>query len=175
MKQPTRTACGLALITQMIGCGGMYYAPEPTSPQATLRIENTSNFGSVQMVVYDNPQCFGGKFIGSTPVQKGQSRELMISAGAPLTFAVTGDRGTRVTATGGTTPVISDISVKNCQTYSRFTPKPGGIYKISYADDGSACAISLYEVSAQPQRSTPFERLTYGRQSEKDLRLSCAP
>jgi len=179
MKHAIRSACGLALAAQLVGCAGMYYQPAASSPRAAIRLENKSEHGPVQMVVYDNPQCIGGKFIGANAVPKGYSRDIAVEAGAPLTFAVTGERGTTITTTRGQAigamPVISDITVRNCQTYSRFTPLPGASYKLTFTDDGAACAIALSEVSMQSERALPFEKLTYGRQSEKDLRLSCAP
>lgn len=179
MKNAIRGACAVALTTQLVGCAGMYYQPSASSPRAAIRLENKSELGPVQMVVYDNPQCIGGKFIGASGVPKGQSRDIAVEAGAPLTFAVTGDRGTTITTTrsqgSGAMPVISDIAVRNCQTYNRFTPLPGASYKITFTDDGAACAIGLVEVAVQSERALPFERLAYGRQSEKDLRLSCAP
>ena len=162
MKVSKELACVMVVAGLLsVGCGSIYYAPT-TSSVATLRVTNESALGAAGGGIYDNPDCIGGKAFGFNTAAPGQSLELAVDAGSPMTLVVDGDRGSDIRLRGG---IVDKAEIRRCAAPARFTPLPAGKYEAVFADDGRQCRVQLFDISTGSRRSVTYQPLVWGRAS----------
>ena len=100
-----------------------------------------------------------------------------IDAGKPITFDVGGDRGSKVGIAISPNQSFSlrNVDIKQCLAPARFTPKPGGSYEAVYTDDGSHCAVEIFDIASGSRRPAQFVKLVWGRVPADNPRGNCAP
>lgn len=166
-----------SITTMLAGCGSLYYAPKSGS-QASFKVSNASAATAALPTMFDNADCTGGIPVSYDFIAPGGVLDLKVDAGNPITFVVTGDRGSKVAISVGSSlqrpSSITQADLKQCHAPGRFTPSTGRVYEVVYSDDGLQCDIAVFELTQADKIPQSFEKLSWHKGVKNNRITNCA-